>query len=297
MPEDSTPFPLDLSGHRDAAVEEIAPLLRQAAEAAEEQAIPALTVLLMNRLLRLLRQGSRQEILDEAMMLNRFLAVEAGVRLRQRLPETYGRWSALGELLSSTARSTGRAAVPALLRGTQGHGLAVLELLAAEGRALPRAEVRKRLDLGEAHLSHLLRDLEEADLILRYRPKGSKEVFVELGPAGREVVSQSVLPPWLVRLTEVLARLAGGSPVEATALARELEEAGAPSRLAAERLSEALARLSPAAPAPAVKPNNVLRFVRNLADQPEDGEYRFQAMLDLQGDRPARALFTRAAGG
>jgi DNA-binding MarR family transcriptional regulator len=181
---------MDLSNLRDVPAGEVAPLLERATEASEEEAVPVLTALLRNRLLRLLRQGSRQEILDEAMMINRFLAVEPGARMRQRQPEAYGRWSSLGELLSVAARSTGRAAIPALLLGTQGHGTAILKLLAAEDNKLPRAEIRRRLDLGEAHLSHLLRDLEEADLIVRYRPEKSKEVFVELGSAGREVVSQ-----------------------------------------------------------------------------------------------------------
>jgi DNA-binding MarR family transcriptional regulator len=189
MPDNnSAPFPMDLSGFRDVPAGEVAPLLERAAEASEDEAIPVLTALLRNRTLRLLRQGSRQEILDEALMLNRFLAVEAGALLRQRQPEAYGRWSALGELFSAASRSTGRAAIPSLLLGTQGHGMALLRLL-AEGGTLPRAEIRRRLALGEAHLSHLLRDLEEASLIVRYRPERSKEVFVELGPAAREVVS------------------------------------------------------------------------------------------------------------
>lgn len=191
MPDNnSMPFPLDLSGHRDVPAGEVAPLLARAADASEEEAIPVLTALLRNRVLRLLRQGSRQEILDEAMMINRFLAVEDGARLRQSQPEAYGRWSALGELLSAASRSTGRAAIPSLLLGTQGHGMSLLRLLTAEGGPLPRAEIRRRLGLGEAHLSHLLRDLEEADLIVRYRPERSKEVFVEIGTAAREVLSQ-----------------------------------------------------------------------------------------------------------
>lgn len=193
MPDNnSMPFPLDLSGHRDVPAGEVAPLLARAADASEEEAIPVLTALLRNRALRLLRQGSRQEILDEAMMINRFLAVDAGARLRQSQPEAYGRWSALGELLSAASRSTGRAAIPSLLLGTQGHGMALLRLLAAEHGPLPRAEIRRRLGLGEAHLSHLLRDLEEANLLIRYRPEKGKEVLVELGPAAREVVSQPV---------------------------------------------------------------------------------------------------------
>lgn len=234
------------------------PLLLRAASESEVDTLRMATAVFSDRTLRLLREGSRQEILDEALAVSQALSGDAGETLGSHHPETFGAWTALFELLEEAARRSDRAAVPSLLRGT--HGPAVLELLAGEGRALPRVVIRKRLDLGEAHLSHLLRDLEEADLILRYRPKGSKEVFVELGPAGREVVSQSVLPPWLERLTEVLGRMAGGSPVEAGALAQELEKAGAPSRLAAERVSAAVAGLSPATARPA-QMNKALRFV------------------------------------
>lgn len=193
MPDSLTSFPLDLSGLRDAPPEEVAPLLERAAETEDKRAIPVLTALLMNRLLRLLRLGSRQEILDEAMMVNRFLALEAGMRLQQSRPQVYGGWAALGELLSGAARSTGRAAIPALLRGTQGRGQEILKLLAAEAGPIQRSRIKKTLDLAEAQLSHLLHDLEEADLIIRYRVKGSKEVLVELGSAGREVVAQTGL--------------------------------------------------------------------------------------------------------
>ncbi len=264
----------------DAPSQEIGLLVEHAAVEAEPATLKVATALLFDRALLLLREGSRQEILDEALAVSRGISGEAGSALQKKNPEAFGAWSALDKLLGEAVRRSDRAAVPSLLRGT--HGPAVLELLAAEGRALPRAVIRKRLDLGEAHLSHLLRDLEEANLILRYRPKGSKEVFVELGPAGREVVSQSILPLWLERLTEVLARIAGGSPVEATSLAQELEEAGAPSRLAAERLSEALAGLSPAA-APAPESKNVLTFRK-------PDQIRFEEVTEFQGDHSARSL-------
>jgi DNA-binding MarR family transcriptional regulator len=297
MPE-TFPFPLDLSGYRDAAPQQIAALLEQAAGQADERAASVLTALLMNRVLRLLRQGSRQEILDEALMLNRFLAMDAGDEMRQLRPETFGVWTALGELLSGAARSTSQAGVPSLLRSTQGRGMKILELLAEKGGAASRAEVRRRLELGEAHLSHLLRDLEEADLIVRYRPTGSKEVLVELGPAGREFVTQSVLPPWLERLTSALSEIAAGSAFNSEALAQELQEAGAPSRLAADRLVAAVARLAPAAahrgrPArsePAGK-SNVIQFVQAVENLREDGVSRYEEMRTFEASLPARALF------
>lgn len=226
----------------DIPPQEFGPLLERAASEADAATLKRATAVFSDRTLRLLREGSRQDLLDEALAVSRALSGNAGETLQNRQPAIFGAWTALFELLEEAARRSDRAAVPGLLRGTLGP--AVLELLAGEGRPLPRAVIRKRLDLGEAHLSHLLRDLEEADLILRYRPKGSKEVLVELGPAGREVVAQSVLPPWLQRLEETFQALAAGASIQPEALAQELEAAGAPSRLAADRLARAVAQFS-----------------------------------------------------
>ncbi len=281
----------------EAPPDEIAPLIERAAREGEPSTLKRATGLLVVRVLAALRTASRQEILDEALAVSRGISGDAGRALRETNPETFGAWKVLDGLLEEAARRSDRAAVPGLLRGTR--GMTILELLAREGEPVPRSRIRQGLDLGEAHLSHLLRDLEEADLILRFKPQGSREVLVELGPVGREVVSQSVLPPWLERLCEVIANGSGGEP---EALARELKEAGAPSALAAERLAAALARLAPDASAPEPEPrSNVLPFVQRLADKPEDGEYHFQSLLDRQGGRPARSLFTsevkQAAGG
>lgn len=183
-------FPSDLTGHLDVPPAEVALLLELASQEMAEQPFRALTLLLMNRSLNLLREGSRQELLAEAMMINRFLEIEAGRRLRERQPEVFGRWSALGAMLSGASRASNRAAVPSILKG--GRGQEVLDLLAARGGAVPRAEIRREIGLSEAHLSHLLADLEEARLILRYRPQGSKEVLVELGPVGRERMGGAV---------------------------------------------------------------------------------------------------------
>ena len=185
---------LDLSGYRDASAHEVAALLERLGDEPQEQALSAVTALLMNRTLRLLRQGSRQEILDETLMLSRFLALPAGKRLEERHGRTFSGWTALGELLAGAARSTSRAAVPSILKSTQGRGQEILEMLAGESGPVPRSTIKKRLGLAEAQLSHLLRDLEEADLIIRYRPQGGKVVLVELGPVGREVASPSIVP-------------------------------------------------------------------------------------------------------
>jgi DNA-binding HxlR family transcriptional regulator len=296
MQNHSGPIPLDLSGFRDTPPATVAPLVERVAHEPEEKALGALTALLMNRLLRLLRQGSRQEILDESLMLNRVLAMEAGAHLRQSRPEVFGGWSALGELLSGAARSTGRAAVPSILSGTRGRE--ILELLAGEGQPVARSEIKRRLELtSESHLSHLLRDLEEADLVVRYKPARGKEVLVELGPVGRQIVDQSVIPLWLKELERLGAEAASGASTDLEAVIQDLQKAGAPSRSAAERLAALILR--PPAAAPAAPANGeegtrrsgkVLQFIQKVTNLQGD-DNRLQEMLDRQGDQSPRALF------
>ena len=71
MSHRTSPIPLDLSGHRELPPAEIAPLLERVAAEPEERALSALTALLMNRVLRLLRQGSQEDLHEEALMPRR----------------------------------------------------------------------------------------------------------------------------------------------------------------------------------------------------------------------------------
>jgi DNA-binding MarR family transcriptional regulator len=298
------PVPQDLSGLRDAPLAEVAPLLERAAAEQELEHLEAVTALLLDRAFQVLRQGSRQDVLEEAKSLNRVLAGAGGESLKSNLPLVYGGWSALGELLSEAARRSDRAAVESILLATRGHGQLLLELLAREGRPLPRTEVRSRLGLGESHLSHLLRDLEEADLIARYRPEGSREVLLELGPAGRQVSDRSILPEWVRKLADLLGEIAEGRSISSEEIARKLRTAGAPSQLAAERLAGAVANLQAraAVPAPAAEPaaeadsarGRLLRFTRKVEALPED-QGHLQRMRARQGEQSPRAMF--GAGG
>ena len=145
----STIYP-DLSGLTGARPEEVYPLLERAAQEQEPAALDSLIALLLDRTLRLLRQGSRQEIFEEAKALNRVLAGPESTSLEEKRPRIHGAWTALGELLSEAARRSDRAAVDSILLSTKGHGRSLLEELARDDRPLPRAEIRKRLRLGES---------------------------------------------------------------------------------------------------------------------------------------------------
>lgn len=120
-------------------------------------------------------------------------------------------------------------------------GRSVLELLAAEGQAVSRSAIKRRLGVAESHLSHLLHDLEATGMIVRRRAEKGREVLVDLGPEGHRVVAASLLPRWVDRLAGLIAGT-GKEPLRALdTVAGELVAAGAPSRAAAERLAQALA--------------------------------------------------------
>ena len=261
----------DLDG---APGEELAQLVGRAAREANEATLASLTGLLVDRALNFVREGSRDDLLEEALAVSGGISGDAGDALRERDPETFGAWSALDRLLAEAGRRSDPAAVKSIL--LSGRGKEILELLATEKhRPVPRAEIRQRLNLGEAQLSHLLRDLEEADLILRYREEGNREVLVELGRVGREYVGESILPDWIERLAKAKEELASGVCITPSELARELVKAGAPSEAAAHQLAAIVA----APPAPivtvevGVKSAKILRFVQGVRSLPADASH------------------------
>lgn len=229
-------FLADLDG---VPAQEVVPHIEAAARTADLPALENLTCALLDRVLRVLRDGSRREILDEALVVSSGLSGEPGKLLRKRYPEVYASWTTLDDLLAEAGRRHDRAAVPGILKSTQGLGLRVLEILAKEGGAAPRSRIRETLDLTESHLSHLLYNLEEADLVVRFRQ--GKEVHVELGPVGQDLVKTTVFPAWVESFLAAMERTHQGEQIE-DALVDELVRAGAPSRLVAEKLSECLGR-------------------------------------------------------
>ena len=241
---------MDLTGLIGAPMSRLAPVLEEGIrEQRPAEALGRMGALLVERTLHLLRRASRAEILEECLELGKLLIGPAGTALREAHPEIYGAWFGLSRLLAEAARRSDRAAVDSILRSYKGQAQSVLEALAERGGPMPRSEVRARLGVSESYLSHILRDLDEADLIVRRREEG-RDIVLDLGPVGREVVQQSVLPPWLDHVAGVLDRLRSGEgeAPEADRLEAELMDRGAPSRLAARRLAEALSALAPGLP-------------------------------------------------
>jgi DNA-binding MarR family transcriptional regulator len=224
-------------------MEEIVPVLERAAtEGPGPDRLAHVGSVILDRTLHLLREASREQILEECVALQKFLE-GPGRQHQERSPEVYGSWTGLSQLLAEAARRSDRAALESILLGHKGLGRKVMETLAERGGPVPRTEVREKLALSESHLSHLLRDLDEADLIVRHRPRGTREILIELGPAGRELVQRSIVPAWVEAVLRRLNAIREGTAAseDAGSLENELVEKGAPSHLAARRLAAALA--------------------------------------------------------
>jgi DNA-binding MarR family transcriptional regulator len=233
---------LDLSGFVDTPMAEVVPFVEEVLRKDPSRlAVDRLSSLFFDRTLQLLREGSRTQIMEECAELDRFLVSPTAESLKAKHPDLFGAWTALSDLLGEAGRRSDRAAVDSILASLKGYGRTILEMLAERGAPVPRSEILKRLDVSESHLSHILRDMDEADLIIRYRDQG-KQIVIDLGPVGREVVERSVLPAWIGIVIEHLRQCAEGvaPPADADAFEAELVSAGAPSRVAAHRLAEAL---------------------------------------------------------
>jgi DNA-binding transcriptional ArsR family regulator len=199
--------------------------------------------LAVDRVIHLLRRGATNELLDEALAIHQHLEFDPGAILLASDPHLHGRWTALGELLSEAARKTDAGAVDALLRAHRGKARETLDLLAQHDGRMARSSLRRELDLSESHLSHLLRDLEESELIVRHRPEGSKEVVVELDWVGHNIVNSQLAPAWAAFVAERCASLHRGDATARTReqLEGELRERGVPSTAIGTSLAESLA--------------------------------------------------------
>lgn len=196
-----------------------------------------LRAILIYRALERLRSGTRAEMREEAIAVETFLASEAAAALSK---EEAGAWSAIAQVLIEAARRSDPEAVEMILRGHPLYGQRVLELLAANGdRPLPRTQLIEKLRISQSQLSHLLRDLEEADLIARTR-EGGREVMVSLGPVGREHVERNLFPNWVnVAAGHIAAALEGTELRARPEIEAVIRTAGAPA-LIAQQLALAL---------------------------------------------------------
>lgn len=272
---------LDFTDLADAPLPDVVSALeRMMVAGAEPQAMEALGALLVHRILHLLREASRVAIADECLALDRFLVTEVGRAAKRAHPAWFGAWSAFADLLTEAARRSDPAAVESILRMDDGHGRRVLEFLAEQGEAMPRKVLRDRLGLSESHLSHVLGDLFEADLIVK--EQRGREVMLELGPVGRDVVNRAVMPPWTTAVMERVLAEKRGEPATLSAVAfqRTLLSAGAPP-VVARRMAAAFGE------------TDDRRHARRFIEELQSHDLHFASVTDRFRGRPAEAFAGR----
>ncbi|MBI3270740.1 MAG: winged helix-turn-helix transcriptional regulator [Planctomycetes bacterium] len=274
-------IPQDLSDLLDAPLPRLVERLVQAGPETDPRDLGRVEGLLLHRTLHLLRQASRDQIVEESLALDRFLDGEAARPLRDRHPRFHARCSTLADLLTEAAQRTDHAAAESIVRAHATHGPALLRFLRGAVGPVPRAHLREQLGVAEAQLSRLLRDFEEADLIVRYRPENRKEVLVELGPAGRARADAEALPAWVEVVVDLLeARTAGaaGTAPSPEDIARRLREGGLRSDDQVRRIAQSFSTSGRITP-PAAR-----RFVDRVAE--ENPGFRM-VVATLGASRPA----------
>src|SRR6266404_2950597 len=86
MKRSSNPANLDFSHLPRASRDELAPALKEVLESPSDAALAGCTALLLDRALRLIRRGSRDDVLGEAVFWHALLETEGGKRLRNEGP-------------------------------------------------------------------------------------------------------------------------------------------------------------------------------------------------------------------
>ena len=148
--------------------------------------------LIRSKTVRLIRLGTPAETEEAAIDLLEVVTGSVGDRLQDNHPEALDVAKAASITLAGAIGPSNSAGELAVLRSWNGLALKVVTALSyAEGRSLPRTELRARFGLEESPLSPLLADLEAIGLVVRIRE--GRNVQVHLGPAGRTDHVQKVV--------------------------------------------------------------------------------------------------------
>ncbi len=273
---------LDLTGLQEVPFAEVRGDFEALVADPRRERVDALDGLLIGRALWLLKVGTRAQALDEALQLARLLSSKVGEVLRGLDPVIHGAWHGYCELLTEGARRSDPVFTDTLLRGTSGHGEKILSILVAADGPVQRALLRKRVGISDSNFSHLLRTLEEGDLILRRRV--GRTVEIELGPEGREIAEERFRPSWVEHLVELLH-----SPKalnNSQQVASELRVLGAPSDWVASQLATAICSRDTAA-----SPSNSDRRVVAAAEAKDDDD----RLRNLSPEKPLSQAWSNTA--
>jgi len=235
--------------------EELGPILDDAMADTRDESRNSWVALFRNRALDRIRQGSSDELLNEARILSDRLYSPAGQKLRREHPGYFARLDTIAEMLKTAGERTDTAFVQAVLASHKKYANRILEMLARATGGVPRTEIRDELrtiesKLSESHLTHILADLDNAGVITRVRRPKTKEVRITLDAAGRDLVEKQLRPEWFVKSTQLVRHVARGGDAPSEGQVTELlRKANAPSELVVTLVQELLATLTDTASA------------------------------------------------
>ena len=192
----SGPPPADLLALRGSPLSSLVAALRD--EVGRDDVVSAtvagLVELAVDETVRQVRQAPQAELAAALDGLRRFLAAQEGRRLASVAPAPAATLAGLQAVLTASATPDSRGGADLVRRSWGGHADQILRALAeAPEHHLPRSRLRTMLELEQSHLSHILRDLEAAQLVERIPVTGSRTVDVHLGRVGRELASAGML--------------------------------------------------------------------------------------------------------
>lgn len=159
------------------------------------QAMGVVAELAVDESVRLIRRASRGEIVDAGTALSRWCGGPNGRAVEATDAGTHAILAGLTFVLGAAAAPDGKDGDALVLRSWNGRAREAVELVAgAPDHTLPRAELRRRLDVSESYLSHLLADLQAARLVERIGNPGRRGVDVHIGARGFALVPVAVQP-------------------------------------------------------------------------------------------------------
>jgi DNA-binding MarR family transcriptional regulator len=236
---------LNLSRFHTSPASELGPLLEAVASESDDGAVDAMLAVLRNRALRLIRSGSSSDLSAEAAVLNRYLFSRAGRALQSRDASRHTRIRMIAEMVGEAGQRTDSVFLSAVLSSHTKYARPIVEMLSRAGsEGLPRKQLLQKLNVEESHLSHILADLQDADVIVKYRRPGKKEVRVGLGPAGREIVGTTLLPEWFSCTLKIFRDAADGTQPRDSQIVQTLEKSGVPSKMIADHVVQFASELA-----------------------------------------------------
>jgi len=180
------PLPPDVLRLGTAPLEQLLDVLCELAAGGQQiDAMAVVADLAVDESIRLVRRGSRSEIVAAASALSHVLGGPRGRSIQAVAPGSHDTVAGLLPVLDAASSAAGRDGDALVLRSWNGKAREAVKLIAqTPERRLARAELRRRLDVSESYLSHLLADLEAASLVERIGAPGQRGVDIHLAGRG-----------------------------------------------------------------------------------------------------------------